>query len=381
MGCLLAQLLQKSDGQKFGSGDERRAAPPAATEDVLYRPGSLPPRAERVPRIQAGFLIFPLRGLPGGDGERGEQEMVASGGEKRVRALCRVWTVGSSVSDGAVGLVFYRLHVALAASFSQADVLVCAGLPRLLRLLPLILHPGSRLIVSCIAQIPLRPDHPPANRRRARKIPTSPHLLHLKASCPPHSSPASTPYRVHAAEVLFSAGASPNPDSPPPVRCRRATAPFPHLPCATPLPPCYPQVWSRPLPSRAHARRRRSLLIPINARALARPGPPHLLEGATPSPPAHPPPARGDKYLRRAGPVEDEVPMFLRKRMNTKPSHGPIHYRAPSCIFWRTVRGMIPHKAARGEAALARLKAFVTLGSCRATPPPPPVRRAFPSSP
>ncbi|KAJ1427977.1 Ribosomal protein L13 [Sesbania bispinosa] len=27
---------------------------------------------------------------------------------------------------------------------------------------------------------------------------------------------------------------------------------------------------------------------------------------------------------------------FLRKRMNTKPSHGPIHFRAPAKIFWRT---------------------------------------------
>ncbi|KAF3501643.1 hypothetical protein F2Q69_00040660 [Brassica cretica] len=49
---------------------------------------------------------------------------------------------------------------------------------------------------------------------------------------------------------------------------------------------------------------------------------------------------------------------FLRKRMNTKPSHGPIHFRAPSKIFWRTVRGMIPHKTKRGAAALARLKVF-----------------------
>jgi hypothetical protein len=32
---------------------------------------------------------------------------------------------------------------------------------------------------------------------------------------------------------------------------------------------------------------------------------------------------------------------FLRKRMNTKPSHGPIHFRAPSKIFWRTVRGLV----------------------------------------
>ena len=30
---------------------------------------------------------------------------------------------------------------------------------------------------------------------------------------------------------------------------------------------------------------------------------------------------------------------FLRKRMNTQPSHGPIHFRAPSKILWRTIRG------------------------------------------
>ncbi|XP_030463853.2 60S ribosomal protein L13a-2 [Syzygium oleosum] len=53
------------------------------------------------------------------------------------------------------------------------------------------------------------------------------------------------------------------------------------------------------------------------------------------------------KYLR-----------FLRKRMNTKPSHGPIHFRAPAKILWRTIRGMIPHKTKRGAAALARLKTF-----------------------
>eukprot|EP00897_Mesotaenium_endlicherianum_P002762 jgi/Mesen1/2513/ME000016S01866 len=53
------------------------------------------------------------------------------------------------------------------------------------------------------------------------------------------------------------------------------------------------------------------------------------------------------KYLR-----------FLRKRMNTKPSKGPIHFRAPSRIFWRTVRGMIPHKTKRGAAALERLKSY-----------------------
>eukprot|EP00736_Rhodelphis_marinus_P006779 Rmarinus@m.4813 len=49
---------------------------------------------------------------------------------------------------------------------------------------------------------------------------------------------------------------------------------------------------------------------------------------------------------------------FLRKRMNTNPKKGPIHFRAPSKVFWRTVRGMIPHKTARGENALERLKVF-----------------------
>merc|ERR1711893_298401 len=49
---------------------------------------------------------------------------------------------------------------------------------------------------------------------------------------------------------------------------------------------------------------------------------------------------------------------FLRKRMNTNPSRGPYHFRAPSKIFWRTVRGMLPHKLHRGKEALDRLKVF-----------------------
>merc|ERR1712062_534368 len=49
---------------------------------------------------------------------------------------------------------------------------------------------------------------------------------------------------------------------------------------------------------------------------------------------------------------------FLRKRMNTKPSKGPYHFRAPSKIFWRTVRGMLPHKLHRGKEALERMKVF-----------------------
>merc|ERR1712232_519710 len=49
---------------------------------------------------------------------------------------------------------------------------------------------------------------------------------------------------------------------------------------------------------------------------------------------------------------------FLDKRCNVNPNKGPIHFRAPSKILWRTVRGMLPHKTARGAEALGRLKVF-----------------------
>merc|ERR1719235_2588818 len=44
--------------------------------------------------------------------------------------------------------------------------------------------------------------------------------------------------------------------------------------------------------------------------------------------------------------------------MNSNPKHGPLHYRSPAKILWRTIRGMVPHKTARGAAALDRLKCF-----------------------
>merc|ERR1712029_1304438 len=49
---------------------------------------------------------------------------------------------------------------------------------------------------------------------------------------------------------------------------------------------------------------------------------------------------------------------FLRKRCNVKPSRGPFHFRAPSKIFWRTIRGMVPHKIQRGKDAMKRLQTF-----------------------
>ena len=45
------------------------------------------------------------------------------------------------------------------------------------------------------------------------------------------------------------------------------------------------------------------------------------------------------------------------KNSNSNPRRGgPWHWRAPSRIFWKTVRGMIPHKTQRGAEAMARLK-------------------------
>jgi large subunit ribosomal protein L13Ae len=49
---------------------------------------------------------------------------------------------------------------------------------------------------------------------------------------------------------------------------------------------------------------------------------------------------------------------FRRKRTNTNPKRGPIHFRAPSKMLWRAVRGMVPHKTKRGQLAMQRLKTF-----------------------
>lgn len=49
----------------------------------------------------------------------------------------------------------------------------------------------------------------------------------------------------------------------------------------------------------------------------------------------------------------------LRKITRYNPTRGgPFYFRAPSRIFYKAVRGMIPHKTARGAAALERLKVF-----------------------
>eukprot|EP01125_Pyxidicula_operculata_P000417 TRINITY_DN1044_c0_g1_i1.p1 TRINITY_DN1044_c0_g1~~TRINITY_DN1044_c0_g1_i1.p1 ORF type:complete len:188 (+),score=34.22 TRINITY_DN1044_c0_g1_i1:69-632(+) len=49
---------------------------------------------------------------------------------------------------------------------------------------------------------------------------------------------------------------------------------------------------------------------------------------------------------------------YLNKRTLFNRKRGHHHYRAPAKIFWRTVRGMLPHKTHRGELALKRLRVF-----------------------
>ena len=50
---------------------------------------------------------------------------------------------------------------------------------------------------------------------------------------------------------------------------------------------------------------------------------------------------------------------FLNKISNTNPRHGgPYHFRAPSRMIWKAIKGMLPRKTSRGKAALERLKIF-----------------------
>ena len=49
---------------------------------------------------------------------------------------------------------------------------------------------------------------------------------------------------------------------------------------------------------------------------------------------------------------------FRAKHMNTNPLRGPYHFRSPARIVWRTIRGMVHQKTARGQAAIGRLSTF-----------------------
>lgn len=48
----------------------------------------------------------------------------------------------------------------------------------------------------------------------------------------------------------------------------------------------------------------------------------------------------------------------VHKRCNTNPKKYFVHYKSPARMFWRSLRAMLPHKKARGAAALSRLRVF-----------------------
>lgn len=49
---------------------------------------------------------------------------------------------------------------------------------------------------------------------------------------------------------------------------------------------------------------------------------------------------------------------FRKKRMNTNPGKGPFHFKSPARMVWRTIRGMVHQKTARGQDAIGRLSTF-----------------------
>ena len=49
---------------------------------------------------------------------------------------------------------------------------------------------------------------------------------------------------------------------------------------------------------------------------------------------------------------------YLNKSILTNPRHSHKHFRSPTRIFFKAIRGMLPRKTARAECAMARLKVF-----------------------
>lgn len=50
---------------------------------------------------------------------------------------------------------------------------------------------------------------------------------------------------------------------------------------------------------------------------------------------------------------------YKKKNSVSNPSRGgPWHHKSPAKFLWKVIRGMVPHKTARGAAAMGRLKIF-----------------------
>eukprot|EP00758_Cryptobia_borreli_P011796 Tbor_TRINITY_DN5692_c2_g3::TRINITY_DN5692_c2_g3_i1::g.8193::m.8193/K02872/RP-L13Ae, RPL13A; large subunit ribosomal protein L13Ae len=69
---------------------------------------------------------------------------------------------------------------------------------------------------------------------------------------------------------------------------------------------------------------------------------------------------RCEKITIAGKPIRNHIKylQFLRKRKLSNPKMGPFHHRAPTEVFLRTVRSMLPKKNKRGAHALRNLVAY-----------------------
>ena len=49
---------------------------------------------------------------------------------------------------------------------------------------------------------------------------------------------------------------------------------------------------------------------------------------------------------------------YLQHKGSSNPARGPFHYRAPSRMLWKAIRGMLPKEKQRSNIAFERLKVF-----------------------
>ena len=69
---------------------------------------------------------------------------------------------------------------------------------------------------------------------------------------------------------------------------------------------------------------------------------------------------RCEKIEKSGSHIRNKLKFISRskKRTTTNPKRGPFHFKTPSQVFWKSIRGMLPHKTFRGSNALMRLKLY-----------------------
>lgn len=62
-----------------------------------------------------------------------------------------------------------------------------------------------------------------------------------------------------------------------------------------------------------------------------------------------------------SGNKDEIIAKYQQKRARGEPAHGPHFPRRSDLIVKRTIRGMLPYKLSRGEAAFKRVKCFLSV--------------------